>query len=449
MVKQAGHKVPRYKAPRSNASNAALTRYAERRNISAFVFGVSERRRREGWKLRLTVRGPDGELLADGLEYEADSYGGLVRAIKGNGTQDLNELLSGGSAPSRRELELDPEPPARRPGADALEAGDAAYEVNIDELGGAKPDPAPASKRKKGRKKKASLFGQLSDPASDSLEPQPPAAEPAPEPAPAISDEDFLLAADEGDDATDDGGDAEGKSDDHPLLHVTGSVGMVSRELSYAQNIYQRLRDQNSNAWTYRVQMEFFPFAGPLRERLSLVGGVASALAGSVRDSESQQDFDINYTEYFVGLRIAQPVAKHRLIGEVTFGGMSAGLDDDEGVARVPEYGYTLVTASLGGELRFEPLAVTGSVGYQSPLAYGAVSDDGWFPRVEGQGVEARGGVEYHFTPSIGLLLSGALRRITLDMNSEPEDAIDGTAEVAGGATDTYLSVYGGLAFTL
>jgi len=41
------------------------------------------------------------------------------------------------------------------------------------------------------------------------------------------------------------------------------------------------------------------------------------------------------------------------------------------------------------------------------------------------------------------------LRRYLLEMNSEPEDARLGVAEVAGGAVDLYTAVYFGMTFRL
>ncbi len=53
------------------------------------------------------------------------------------------------------------------------------------------------------------------------------------------------------------------------------------------------------------------------------------------------------------------------------------------------------------------------------------------------------------FTRPVAFVLSGALRRFVLEMNSVPEDAESGDAEVAAGAVDQCLSGYAGLQLTL
>jgi hypothetical protein len=58
-------------------------------------------------------------------------------------------------------------------------------------------------------------------------------------------------------------------------------------------------------------------------------------------------------------------------------------------------------------------------------------------------------GAEYPLSRSVSLELTGGLRRYLLEMNSEPEDAMGGVAEVAGGAVDLYLAGYFGMSFRL
>jgi hypothetical protein len=106
--------------------------------------------------------------------------------------------------------------------------------------------------------------------------------------------------------------------------------------------------------------------------------------------------------------------------------------------------------SSLDLGLHFGKTSVRGSVGYRLPLGgYGQVSEADWFPRMEGYGFEGSLGLEYRVTPEVAVDFSGALRRFVLTMNSEPADAVEGVAEVAGGAVDQYLTGYFGLNITL
>jgi hypothetical protein len=58
-------------------------------------------------------------------------------------------------------------------------------------------------------------------------------------------------------------------------------------------------------------------------------------------------------------------------------------------------------------------------------------------------------GLEYRISKEVAFEVSTNLRRFLLQMNSRPEDALDGTAEVAGGAVDLYLGGYFGLNIAL
>jgi hypothetical protein len=55
----------------------------------------------------------------------------------------------------------------------------------------------------------------------------------------------------------------------------------------------------------------------------------------------------------------------------------------------------------------------------------------------------------YRISKEVAFDVSGTMRRFVLTMNSVPDDAIAGVAEVAGGAVDLYVSGYFGLNITL
>jgi hypothetical protein len=110
---------------------------------------------------------------------------------------------------------------------------------------------------------------------------------------------------------------------------------------------------------------------------------------------------------------------------------------------------YTLLRSALDFRLDLGRLRAVGSAGFRLPLGYGQISQAEWFPRLGGYGFEASGGLEYPLSRGVSLELMGDLRRYLLEMNSEPEDALGGVAEVAGGAVDLYLGGYFGMSFRL
>jgi hypothetical protein len=158
----------------------------------------------------------------------------------------------------------------------------------------------------------------------------------------------------------------------------------------------------------------------------------------------------VTFSELEGGLRYRQPVGQHELGVQLTAGAMSAGLDDSAAVTGVPEISYTLLSPAVDAGLHLGPVTLSASVAYQYTLGgLGEFASAEWFPRVEGSGFEGQLGLELRISGNVSLQASAALRRFVLDMNSRPEDAREGQAEVAGGAVDLYTTGYFGLVFTL
>jgi hypothetical protein len=212
-------------------------------------------------------------------------------------------------------------------------------------------------------------------------------------------------------------------------------------------DIYGRLRKQQVNSLAYQFDGALFPFHRPFGEYLGIIFSYERTLSGSVEDKATNTQFRVGFEEFFAGLRARHSVGEHEVGFDLTLGSMRSELFD-AGQADTPDFGYTLLRASLDGSLNAAGFKFTGSAGFRLPLAYGEVSEAEWFPRVGGYGVEATLGASYAVTRMVSLELSGALRRYILEMNSEPEDARNGVAEVAGGAVDLYLSGYAGVALS-
>jgi hypothetical protein len=172
-------------------------------------------------------------------------------------------------------------------------------------------------------------------------------------------------------------------------------------------------------------------------------------LSGNVRDTDFDVSYPVQFSEFFGGVRARHPLGQHEVGFDLTFGRMSSGLDDGDGRARIPDLQYTLLRASLDFMLDLGGVNATGSAGFRLPLGFGEASETRWFPRMGGYGFEASAGLEYPLSKRLALEAKGSLRRYLLEMNSEPQDAINGVSEVAAGAVDLYLSAYFGVSFTL
>ena len=131
-------------------------------------------------------------------------------------------------------------------------------------------------------------------------------------------------------------------------------------------------------------------------------------------------------------------------------GAMTAGLDDPEVRSGVPEFSYTVLNPAIDLGLNFGDVSVRTALGYRKTLGdFGQESETRWFPRMTGYGLDGKVELEYRYSEELAFEVSGTLRRYVLEMNSVPQDAIDGTSEVAGGAIDSYVGGYFGLNLTL
>jgi len=226
-------------------------------------------------------------------------------------------------------------------------------------------------------------------------------------------------------------------------------AGMVHRSLDFSDDIYQRLRTQTANIWVYQVSAEVYPFEQPVGDKLGIIASYQGVFSGNVKDSDFGGNFPVVFSELFGGLRGRYPVGAHRVGLDLTFGQMRSGLEDPEGRADIPEISYTVLRTSLDVDFNLGAVHALASAGFRLPLGYGQASTADWFPRIGGYGIEASGGLEYPLSKNVSLAVTGELRRYLLEMNSEPEDARVGRAEVAGGAVDLYSAVYFGMTFRL
>jgi hypothetical protein len=233
------------------------------------------------------------------------------------------------------------------------------------------------------------------------------------------------------------------------VVRLRARAGFVRRNFDFSDDIYDHLRKQGTNIWVYQAQAEVYPFERPIGKRLGLILSYEGTLSGSVRDVDFGVSYPVLFSEFFGGVRARHPLGRHEVGFDLTFGRMESGLDDSNGAARIPDLQYSLLRSSLDFKLDLGAIDATGSMGFRLPLGFGEASETRWFPRMGGYGVEASLGAQYPLSKRFSLEATGSLRRYLMEMNSEPQDAVDGTSEVAGGAVDLYLSGYFGVSLTL
>jgi hypothetical protein len=393
-LERAGHTVVRSKASSRGMSPRTVKRIGKKADA---VVGGQVLRAREGeWTIALSVNDPKkGTRLGDKIEFTSEWLPGLTKDLSDNVSRRVEAVMAG-----EEDVPVAPPPPEPE------------------------PDPAPDVAA---LETKASLADE-----------QPPVGE-----------------GGEGESSEEGVADSDTSSADEPLsgdgmvVRLRARAGFVRRNFDFSDDIYDHLRKQGTNIWVYQAQAEVYPFERPIGQRLGLILSYEGTLSGSVRDVDFDVSYPVLFSEFFGGVRARHPLGRHEVGFDLTFGRMESGLDDSNGAARIPDLQYSLLRSSLDFKLDLGAIDATGSMGFRLPLGFGEASETRWFPRMGGYGVEASLGAQYPLSKRFSLEATGSLRRYLMEMNSEPQDAVDGTSEVAGGAVDLYLSGYFGVSLTL
>jgi hypothetical protein len=406
-LERAGHTVVKSKAS-SRSSSKTIKRLGKK--ADAVVGGQVQHAKEGDWTVAISVSDPKkGKRLGDKLEFSNEWLPGLTKDLSDNVSRRVEAVLAGEEdVPVAPKTRTKAEPAEDAPEASALE-------------------PEAPARRKESR---ASEPSELADSPESS------------------GDEADSAGADGVSDAGTDDTSGSSKGDDI-FLRLRARGGFVRRNVDFSDDIYDRLRKQGTNIWVYQAQAELYPFDKPIGQHLGLIASYEGTLSGSVQDTDFDVTYPVEFQEFFAGVRARQPLGQHAVGFDLTFGRMNSGLDDVSGNANIPDLNYTLMRASLDFTLDFNKIQATASAGFRLPLGFGQASTADWFPRIGGYGFEASAGLQYPLTKRLTLEGLGSMRRYLLEMNSEPQDAVKGEAEVAGGAVDLYLSAYFGVAFTL
>lgn len=401
-LERAGHSVVRSKNGSADVSSEQIQKLGRRADAVAVVGGRVRRHSMRSWSVFLTVNDSEGGApLGDEIEFKSNWLPGLAKELSDKAAKQIEAALE-----------------------------------KVDE---------PL---------KAVTQAEVWDADSDTLAPSPVKSGADDAPAESSSETDAtgdngLFEVDPGVLSDREASPSSGLQDEGMVVRLRARGGLVHRTLDFSDDLYNRLRRQQANIWVYHVEGELYPFERPIGERLGLIASYESVFSGNVRDTDFSANYPVIFQEFFGGVRARHPVGEHVIGFDLTFGRMRAGLEDTTGAANIPDMEYTLLRSSLDFSLDFGWMRAVGSAGFRLPLGYGEVSSDEWFPRIGGYGLEASVGVAYPLSKGVSLDLTGGLRRYLLEMNSEPEDAINGVAEVAGGAVDLYMAGYFGMTFRL
>jgi hypothetical protein len=408
-LEQAGHEVDVRKV-RSGAHWKTIRRVVQRAKADVSIEGVVRKHSVRSWTLTLTIRDNEGERVAEPVTLQSTWFPGLVKDVSESAVDQLGESLGDTKAkPTKGESR--PEPLAADPDADEEEADE--------------------DEPKVGKGKDTKKRGER-------------APEPSAEEEPPI---DLTGSSEPGQDLGEEETNVPKPSDTWLRARIGG--GWVGHSLSYQQDIYNRLRTEEANVYVYRVDGEIYPFRKALGEHLGIVASIESALSGTVDDADSGETYDVDYQDLNVGLRGRHAIGQHNVGFQLTYGHMISGLVPDAETTFTPDLRYRNLRAALDVVLDLGKLQGLGLVGFRAPIGFGELGEELWFPRVAGYGIEGALGLSYPITKGIALDLTGTVRRYVLEMNAQPEDAVDGVSEVAAGAIDNYLGLYLGVTAAL
>ncbi|MEY4547766.1 MAG: hypothetical protein RL685_3961 [Pseudomonadota bacterium] len=418
-LEAAGHTVIRVERTSKGLNKRAFIRLAESEGADAIVDGTVRRLGMKSWVVALRViDGDKGVKVGSAVRYKNSWLPGLTKDIMDTAADKLDKSLvraTGGSSSGagiRKRATRD----------EAPDTDDALDEPEAEESEAA-PEPREAA--------------AADEPAGESS-------------SESSSSDEEGSSSDDGDGVSDQGADEDSDGGPSRILGaISARVGVVHRTFDFSDDKYDRLRKQDANIWVYQAQAELYPFDKPISDHLGLIARYEGSFSGNVRDDDFGGNFSVVYHELFGGVRARYPVDGHLIGFDLTFGQMKAGLDDPNSRSNIPEVSYTQLRSALDVSFDLGTLRATGSAGFRLPLGFGQVSEDEWFPRVGGYGVEASAGLDYPVTKSVSIELMGSLRRYLLEMNATPQDAFEGTSEVAGGAVDRYLAGYLGMTMRL
>jgi hypothetical protein len=401
-LERAGHSVVRSKSGSADVSSEQIQKLGRRADAVAVVGGRVRRHSMRSWSVSLTVNDSEGGArLGEEIEFKSNWLPGLAKELSDKVAKQVEAALEEVDEPLKAATQAE----VWDADSNALDA--AAVKSSADEAS-----------------------------AGSSAETE-------------AATQDGLFEVDPGVLSDRDAQPSSGLQDEGMVVRLRARGGLVHRTLDFSDDLYSRLRRQQANIWVYQVEGELYPFERPIGERLGIIASYESVFSGSVRDTDFSANYPVIFQEFFAGIRARHPVGEHVIGFDLTVGRMRAGLEDTTGAANIPDMDYTVLRSSLDFSLDLGLMRATGSAGFRLPLGYGEVSNDQWFPRIGGYGVEASVGASYPLTKGVSLDAAGTLRRYLLEMNSEPEDAMLGIAEVAGGAVDLYLGGYFGMTFRL
>jgi hypothetical protein len=396
-------------------SDAGLRAVAKELNVSAFVAGELSKK-----KAALTVRnGADGSVLGE------DSFAGpnpkKIAALVGSTFwRQLGPAVRQGRPPSGAKTKAVIAETAAPPDEAAEEAA----------------PPPPAEEKPPERKKKATKKAAEPPPEAEAAADESEAPKAKAKAAPAAESEEEPSA----------GGAA------LPALTVGVAGRALFRQLNYHQNMSGLPPYSLSPGPEVGVWLEAYPAAFATQGFASNIGvfGVFNQGFGvsSTTMSTPPVKLTTKFQDFMGGLKVRWPVNIFAPYLSVAYGAQNFKFESS-GPSPVPSVAYKFIRLGLGTRADFgahasADLGVAYLLVTDEGTAAGAIKSAMYFPGTTANGVDVGASFAYRFTKLLGARVGVDFRQYGLDFH-----ATQSSVPLAGGATDRYITAWGGVEITL
>lgn len=246
---------------------------------------------------------------------------------------------------------------------------------------------------------------------------------------------------DEGDDEEDD------VSDDdlprQPALELLAGMRAFSRNYRYSDDLFDALRSYELGAAPAAMaNLRWYPAAHFSRGGAANIGLYGSYETGFALKSKVSggEELSTRMQEWQAGLRYRLPIDAHEVGFSLGYGSHSFEIEDDPAAPLVPDVNYTFIRAGVDARVLVSVIMLRAHLGHRFLLDTGELGSASWFPNASGGAVDAGFSVGYSIIDNLSLVAGFDFRRYYLSFDPQPGDP-----NIAGGASDEYLSGWGGL----
>jgi hypothetical protein len=231
-------------------------------------------------------------------------------------------------------------------------------------------------------------------------------------------------------------------------LRANVGIGSPYRSFAYNDAISDTLGDHTMGGVPmFDLAMTYFP-ARPFTDGWGSWIGIDAAAQvslGSTTEDTQGNKYESRYSAYRIGLRGRIPAGRHAVSLFSGYAMSKLGIEPEQAdvSSPMPNVDYRMVRTGAGAEFALTNRFSLGlDAAWLQVLSVGELGE--WFPRATAGGVEVMLAASYALSQHFFARVTATYQRTFFDFNSQPGDA-----QVAGGATDQYLTAAVGMGVNL